>query len=63
MLNCHDATFLMSQGRERTLSFPERMKLRLHVAMCSGCANFGRQLKHLGAAAKALAVARPKDEM
>jgi hypothetical protein len=63
MLNCHDATFLMSQGRERTLSFSERMKLRLHVAMCSGCANFGRQLRHLGAAAKALAVPWPKDEM
>lgn len=55
MMNCHDATFLSSQSRERKLSFSERMKLRLHVGMCSGCTNFERQLPLLGAAATALA--------
>ncbi|ATE66851.1 zf-HC2 domain-containing protein [Rhizorhabdus dicambivorans] len=55
MMNCHDATFLLSQSRERTLSFSERMKLRLHVGMCRGCANFERQLPRLGDAAKAYA--------
>ncbi len=54
-MNCHDATFLLSQRRERTLTFSERMKLRLHVGMCRGCANFERQLPHLGDAAKAYA--------
>lgn len=52
MLNCHDATFLMSQSRERKLTFSERMKLRLHVGMCSGCANFERQVPRLGDVAK-----------
>lgn len=52
MMDCHDATFLMSQGRERKLTFSERMKLRLHVGMCRGCANFERQLPVLGAAAR-----------
>ena len=52
MLNCHDATFLLSQIRERPLSFSERMKLRLHVTMCRGCANFERQLPELGTAAR-----------
>lgn len=55
MLNCHDATFLMSQGRERKLTFSERMKVRLHAGICSGCAEFGRQLPRIGAAAKSLA--------
>ncbi|MDP3906730.1 zf-HC2 domain-containing protein [Novosphingobium sp.] len=55
MMNCHDATFLMSQSRERPLTFSERMKLRLHVGMCRGCANFERQLPQLGQAAKVYA--------
>ncbi|MGD9471203.1 MAG: zf-HC2 domain-containing protein [Novosphingobium sp.] len=55
MMNCHDATFLLSQRRERTLTFSERMKLRLHVGMCRGCTNFERQLPRLGDAAKAYA--------
>lgn len=55
MLNCHDATFLMSQRQDRPLSFSERMKLRMHVTMCSGCANFERQLPALGQTAKAFA--------
>ena len=53
MMNCHDATFLMSQSRERALSFSDRMKLRLHIGICRGCANFERQLPLLGDAAKA----------
>ncbi len=44
MLNCHDATFLMSQSRDRKLSFSERMKVKLHTSMCRGCLNFDRQL-------------------
>ena len=55
MLNCHDATFLLSQSRERKLTFSERMKLRLHVGMCSGCANFERQLPVLSDAVGAYA--------
>lgn len=62
MLNCHDATFLMSQRQERRLSFSERMKLRLHMTMCRGCANFDRQLPDLGRAARAFAAKNPDDE-
>jgi hypothetical protein len=63
MMNCHDATFLLSQSRERKLSFSERMKLRLHVGMCSGCANFERQLPRLGAAAAALAKGTDRNDV
>jgi len=63
MLNCHDATFLMSQSRERKLTFSERMKLRLHAGMCSGCANFERQLPRLGAAARAHAAGTDREDV
>jgi heterodisulfide reductase subunit B len=44
MLNCHDATRLMSESQERPLSLMERMSLKLHVSMCSGCSNFKEQM-------------------
>lgn len=58
-MNCHDATFLVSQARERKLTFSERMKLRLHLGMCRDCVRFERQLPLLGKAARRLA--RPPD--
>lgn len=53
MLNCHDATYLMSQSRERKLAFSERMKVKLHTSMCRGCSNFDRQLPVLSDAVRA----------
>ena len=61
MLNCNEVTFLMSAARERTLTFSERMKLRLHVGMCRSCARFEKQLPMLGAAAKKLAADSGED--
>ncbi|MGA7982415.1 MAG: zf-HC2 domain-containing protein [Chromatiaceae bacterium] len=47
MLNCKEATQLMSQELDRTLTWRERTALRLHVLMCSGCSNFRRQMAFL----------------
>jgi len=47
MLNCHDATRLMSEAQERELSLMERMSLKFHVSMCSGCKNFKEQMSTL----------------
>lgn len=55
MLNCHDATKLMSESQERKLAINERMPLKLHVMMCSGCRNFGRQMNMLRQAARSFA--------
>ncbi|TCT10250.1 hypothetical protein EDC26_102206 [Paralcaligenes ureilyticus] len=44
MLNCRKATRPLSQSQERALSLKEGMSLKIHVTMCSGCRNFGRQL-------------------
>ncbi|WP_416172359.1 zf-HC2 domain-containing protein [Allopontixanthobacter sp.] len=62
MLNCHDATFLLSQRLERDLSVTERANLRLHVTICRGCTNFERQLPTLGKAARAFASHDPGAE-
>lgn len=44
MLNCKQATELMSQERDRSLIFRERLGLRFHVAVCPGCRNFRTQM-------------------
>ncbi len=47
MLNCHQATRLVSERQERSLSVKERMGLRLHVLICAGCKNFSLQVPFL----------------
>ena len=47
MLNCKRATALMSQGLDRKLSISQKMGLKLHMMMCSGCRNFNRQMAFL----------------
>jgi len=44
MLNCHEATRLMSEAQERDLLLGERMSLGFHVFMCKGCNNFKKQM-------------------
>ncbi len=44
MLNCNKATRLMSESQERPLSVTERISLKLHMMMCSGCNNFNEQM-------------------
>jgi predicted anti-sigma-YlaC factor YlaD len=44
MMNCKEATRLLSDAQERTLSWKERAALKLHVMMCSGCRYFAVQM-------------------
>lgn len=44
MLNCHDATRLMSEAQDRKLKLGEQFSLKLHVSMCDGCRQFGKQM-------------------
>jgi hypothetical protein len=50
MLNCKEVTELCSQEMERGLQLHERMSLRMHLMMCSGCTNFRKQMQALRAA-------------
>lgn len=44
MMNCKQATQLISEGQERPLTFKERMALKIHLMMCAGCENFNTQM-------------------
>lgn len=53
MMNCLEATRLISESQERRLSVPEKVTLKMHVMMCSGCKNFSLQIPFLGKAMRA----------
>jgi hypothetical protein len=44
MLSCKEATRLLSQRQDRPLTAGERIRLGLHLAVCSACTRFARQL-------------------
>ncbi len=47
MLSCKEVTKLCSEALDRNLSLRERLSLRMHLMMCSGCTNFEEQMRHL----------------
>jgi hypothetical protein len=47
MLNCKQASELLSQGMDEKLSLGKRLSLRMHLLMCHGCSNFISQLRFL----------------
>ena len=53
MLNCQNTTRLYSESQERPLTLQERMSIKMHVSMCSGCRNFGKQMHILRQTARA----------
>ena len=53
-LTCRDASRLISQGLDRHLGVGERLKLRLHLAICDACSNFRKQVHFLREAVKRL---------
>jgi hypothetical protein len=62
VLNCHDATRLLSQSQERVLSLAERARLRMHLAFCAGCRRFEQQLGFLRGALRVYARRAPDDD-
>ena len=47
MMHCRQATQLASESLERKLRTGEKLELKLHLAMCSACRNFNRQVQTL----------------
>ncbi|TAK83523.1 MAG: zf-HC2 domain-containing protein [Betaproteobacteria bacterium] len=47
MLSCKDVSTLLSDRLDRKLSLRERISLRIHLAMCTGCSRVERQLEFL----------------
>jgi hypothetical protein len=54
MLSCKETARLLSQEQDRNLAFGERVALRVHLAMCKGCRNVGRQFRFLRLAVASL---------
>lgn len=52
MMNCKQATQICSESLERSLKTAENLELKLHLAICSGCRNFNRQMQTLRDLAK-----------
>lgn len=44
MISCREATRLVSLSMDKELPLASRIRLRLHVFICKGCARFERQL-------------------
>ncbi len=44
---CKHTAELLSQGQDRSLTLPEKIRLRLHLLLCDGCRNFNRQLEFM----------------
>lgn len=55
MLNCREVTELCSQELDRPLGLGEQIKLKTHLLMCTGCANYRRQMAALRRFARAYA--------
>ena len=53
-ITCKEATQLVSQGLDRELSGWERLRLRVHLAICDGCTNFKKQMDFLRRAMREL---------
>ena len=53
MLNCREVTRLLSESQDRTLGLTERMTVKIHLMMCTGCRNFGVQMDTLRQMARA----------
>ena len=47
MLNCKEASQLISQSLDRPLSWSERWQLKIHLWMCNACRRFKQQLNQL----------------
>lgn len=47
ILNCKQATDLVSHSLERKLRFRQRLQLKLHLLLCHLCRHYARQLRFL----------------
>lgn len=47
MLNCRDASRLISESLDRRLTWSEKINIVIHLALCRNCRQYKRQLKQL----------------
>ena len=52
ILNCREATRLVSQAMDNHLTVQKRLELRVHMFMCKFCSRFEKQLKSIRKSAR-----------
>jgi hypothetical protein len=50
LLSCKDVSRLVSRGHDRSLTWWEGWRLRMHLAVCDGCTRFNAQMRLLWSA-------------
>lgn len=50
MITCREAAALVLAREDRALSWPHRLTLRLHLALCQACPTFAAQVRTMGEA-------------
>lgn len=63
MLNCKQASELMSRAMDENLSFLNRFSLKVHLVLCEGCTNFSSQIFLLHKVARALGKGQDCDNL
>lgn len=43
-IDCREATHLVLQGEDQPLGWADRLRLRMHLAICAACPRFVRQV-------------------
>ena len=59
MLTCKEVSMLVSESFDRELALRERMAMRMHLAMCSLCRTYSRQVALLRSILKGAAKSAP----
>ncbi len=55
MISCQEATRLMSEAKDRPLGTKEKLALKMHLTICTGCRNFDKQINFIRSATRAFA--------
>lgn len=42
--DCKHTSELLSQGQDRRLTLPEKLRMEMHLLICKRCRNFSQQL-------------------
>lgn len=62
MMNCKEATKLLSEKRDRPLSSKEKTSLKFHTMMCSACRNFDKQMDSISVFSQSYIKGKDDDE-
>ena len=54
MIDCKEASRLISQNADRGLPLARRLQLRLHLLVCDACTNFSKQVEQLRKGVRAI---------